>query len=123
MEEAQKTEIVKENKKKKSAPAKRKVDAAARAKVRAEEIRKEQETRSNTEPGTVVGGDTDLYSYYYIANGLDSSDSQLALAVSRGYERCTEGEKMIGMQGGHLYRCPKEITDERMRKRALKYKR
>lgn len=122
MEEVQKTDIVKENKKKKSAPAKKKIDAATRAKLRAEEIRKEQETRSNTEPGTVMGGDTNLYSYYYIAEGLDSSDSQIALAVSRGYEICTDGEQMIGMQGGQLYRCPKEITDERMRKRALKFR-
>ena len=69
-----------------------------------------------------MGGDTNLYSYFYIAEGLDSSDSQIALAVSRGYEICTDGEQMIGMQGGQLYRCPKEITDERMRNRALKFR-
>lgn len=118
--EIQVDEMKEEKSKKKAAAKPKKLSSAERARIRADEIREKMLQAKNIQPGTVIGGDSELYSYYHNASGLDSSDQTIAHLKRLGYERCEDGETMIGFNGGHLWRCPKEITDERLKRRASK---
>lgn len=114
-------EVKEETPKRKAAPKKKGPTAAERAKLRAEEIRKERAARKNIQPGDVING-SDLYDYYHVSSGMPSTDRLKATMDAYGYELCQDGEQMIGMNGGFLYRCPKEITKERLKQRAAKLK-
>ena len=102
-----------ETPKAKTAPKRKRISAAERARLRAEEIRAERAARKALQPGDVIGGDSDLYVYYHVASGLASTGRTVAHLRSLGYELCEDGEQMVGIAGGSLYRCPKEIADER----------
>mgnify|MGYP003111273780 FL=1 len=111
-----------EKPKRKAAPKKKGPSAAERAKLRAEEIRKEMANRKTLVPGDILNGDPDLYAYYHVASGLPSTDRLIATMAQLGYEKCVDGEQMIGMNGGQLYRCPKEITEQRAKEKAARLK-
>lgn len=117
MVDLQGVEIKEESGKRKAAQKKARPSAKERARIRAEEIRAEMASRASIQPGDIQGGDVELYSYYHVTLGLPSSDRTLAVMISKGYEKCVDGEMMIGMTGGVLFRCPKEITDQRARER------
>ena len=108
-------------KKKQEKPKAGKVSAEAEIKLaaqKAQEARKKIAAARNLQPGTVVGGNTDLWVYYFTGSkGPEAARYKLQLE-SMGYEACTDGEQMIGFSDGVLYRCPKEIADERAQRRA-----
>jgi len=90
------------------------------AKQKAKEARLKIAAARNIQPGTVIGGDLDLWVYYRApADGSLALQYKLQLE-GMGYEPCVDGEKMAGMEGGVLYRCPREIADERALERASK---
>ena len=118
-------DLEKTEEKRKAKPAKKKTKPSSKelARLRAEAIREEMAARKNIQPGAVVGGDLENWVYYHVSAGLISTDSTIARLERLGYERCTDGEKMIGMNGGHLFKCPKEIADQRAKEKAQKWKR
>jgi hypothetical protein len=103
-------------KKKNEKPKAVKVSAEAEAKLaaqKAEEAREKIAAARNLQPGTVIGGNPDLWVYYFATTkGPEGARYKLKL----------DGEQMIGFSDGALYRCPKEIADERAQERAVKYK-
>jgi len=112
-------------KKKNEKPKADKVSAEAEAKLaaqKAEEAREKIAAARNLQAGTVIGGNLDLWVYYFVSTkGPEGARYKLKLEAM-GYEVCTDGEQMIGFSDGALYRCPKEIADERAQERAAKYK-
>ena len=118
MTEERKPAKTKEEKpKQKPSPKKKAISKAERARIRAEEIREKMAAQRSIQPGEVINGDPDLYVYYHVSPGMASTDRLIATMDRYGYEKCVDGEKMIGMSAGDLYRCPKEIADERARER------
>ena len=113
MKDLESIEKKEETPKAKNAPKRKRISAAERARLRAEEIRAEQAAQKALQPGDVIGGDPALYVYYHVAAGLASTGRTVAYLRSLGYELCEDGEQMVGIAGGSLYRCPKEIADER----------
>ena len=108
-------------KKKQEKPKAGKVSAESEIQLaaqKAQEVRKKIAAAQKLQPGTVIGGNTELWVYYGIGTkGPEAARYKLQLE-SMGYEPCTDGEQMIGFSEGVLYRCPKEIADERAKKRA-----
>jgi hypothetical protein len=102
---------------------KKKLSSAELARLRAEAIRDEIARRGKIQPGEVVGGDLENWVYYHVATGMLSTDHTIARLERLGYERCADGERMIGMNGGLLFKCPKLIANDRAKEKAKKWKR
>ena len=114
--------IKEEKPKAKRAAKPKKKSSADSAKVRAEEIRKAAATRQRIQPGEVLNGDPENWVYYHVGNGMQATGRVEAMIERMGYERCTDGETMVGCTGGTLYKCPKEIADERFNERKRKHR-
>jgi muramoyltetrapeptide carboxypeptidase LdcA involved in peptidoglycan recycling len=99
---------------------KKKVSEAEIASQKAQAAREKMKAARNLQPGTVIGGNKELWSYYNATKQEPEATRIRLFLESKGYELCTDGETMIGFPDGALYRCPKEITDERAKERALK---
>lgn len=116
-------EIKEEKPKQKRVAKPKKKSSAEAAKLRAEEIRKAAKARHNIQPGQVLNGDPENWVYYHIQGGMQADGRVKAMVQRMGYEPCTDGETMVGCTGGTLYKCPKEIADERTRQKIARRQR
>ena len=96
----------------KKAPARKKTSAEQAAELAAK-IRDDMANRKRLQPGDVVGGDRDHWRDVHVPADPQTRDRLEAKLQGKGYVLCSDGEKMVGMNG-RLWKIPRAIHRELM---------
>ena len=91
------------------------------AQHRADEILRSHDVEKSLTPGTVINGSPEVWAYYWGPPEEPNKSRVDATLKSAGWEACSNGEKMIGMHGGTLYRLPRTVHDLRFEERRVKH--
>lgn len=97
----------------KKAPARKKTSAEQAAELAAK-IRDDMANRKRLKPGDVVDGDPENWRYVHVPADPQTRDRLEAKLQGRGYVLCSDGEKMVGMNTGRLWKIPRAIHKELM---------
>ncbi len=96
----------------KKAPVKKKTSAEQAAELAAK-IRDDMANKKRLKPGDVVGGDPENWRYVHVPADPQTRDRLEAKLQGKGYVLCSDGEKMVGMNG-RLWKIPRAIHRELM---------
>ena len=96
----------------KKAPVKKKTSAEQAAELAAK-IRDDMANRKRLKPGDVVDGDPENWRYVHVPADPQTRDRLEAKLQGKGYVLCSDGEKMVGMNG-RLWKIPRAIHRELM---------
>ncbi len=96
----------------KKAPARKKTSAEQAAELAAK-IRDDMANRKRLKPGDVVDGDPENWRYVHVPADPQTRDRLEAKLQGKGYVLCSDGEKMVGMNG-RLWKIPRAIHRELM---------
>ena len=96
----------------KKAPARKKTSAEQAAELAAK-IRDDMANKKRLKPGDGVGGDPENWRYVHVPADPQTRDRLEAKLQGKGYVLCSDGEKMVGMNG-RLWKIPRAIHRELM---------
>ncbi len=99
-----------------------KKESRAAVKKKAEAIIAKQKARKNRQPGSLVGGEPEIYHYYWIPNHEPQYTTMMVKLTDLGYE--VEPDKEVhfhGVLGGTVLRVPVEVKEHMREERAKKH--
>ena len=85
-------------------------------------VKAKQKARKNRQPGSLVGGEPEIYHYYWIPNHEPQYTTMMVKLTDLGYE--LEPDKEVhfhGVLGGTVLRVPVEVREHMREERAKKH--